>query len=254
MDIAVITLFPDMIRAVTQHGISGRAVANGHIRVRCINPRDFTSDVHQSVDDRPFGGGPGMVMKVEPLAGAIRSAREILPDARVIYMSPQGRRLDQAGVRQLSQAGTLILLAGRYEGIDERLVEQDVDEEWSIGDYVISGGELAAMVVIDAISRNLPGVLGHGDSAAQDSFYTGLLDCPQYTRPEILDNGARVPEILLQGNHQAIQRWRLKQALGRTWLKRGDLLEQLQLSEEQQALLEEFKTEYRQQEHLEQKR
>lgn len=244
LEISVITLFPEMISAVTEYGISGRAVDEGHLKVNCVNPRDFTSDVHKTVDDRPFGGGPGMVMKVEPLQKAIHSAREKLDRARVLYMSPQGRPLDQKGIQELSEAGDLILLAGRYEGIDERVIEQEIDEEWSIGDYVISGGELAAMVLIDAICRQLPGVLGHAQSAQQDSFYTGLLDCPQYTRPEVTTDGRRVPDILLSGNHQAIQRWRLKQSLGRTWLKRPDLLESIKLTDEQRELLKEFKREY----------
>ena len=229
---------------MTDYGITGRAVDAGYLKISTVNPRDFTENVHQSVDDRPFGGGPGMVMMVEPLQKAIRSARERLNQAKVLYMSPQGRPLDQQGVRELTHVPELILLAGRYEGIDERLIEQEVDEEWSIGDYVISGGELAAMVVIDAICRNLPGVLGHTQSAPEDSFYDGLLDYPQYTRPEVMADGSRVPEILLSGHHQAIQRWRLKQSLGRTWLKRPDLLERFELSDDLRELLEEFKQEH----------
>ncbi|MDX1519069.1 MAG: tRNA (guanosine(37)-N1)-methyltransferase TrmD [Gammaproteobacteria bacterium] len=241
MDFSVITLFPEMIRAVTDFGITGRAVDNGIVRINCVNPRDFTTDVHRTVDDRPFGGGPGMVMKFEPLQKAIRAAREALPDAKVLYMTPQGRPLDQEGVQELGQSRSLVLLAGRYEGIDERLIEQEVDQEWSIGDYVISGGELAAMVLIDAVTRQLPGVLGHEQSAQEDSFVDGLLDCPQYTRPEVTVDGSKVPEVLLSGDHEAIRRWRLMKSLGRTWQKRPDLLKGRKLTEEQKALLEEFK-------------
>ena len=230
-----------MIRAVTDFGITGRAVDNGIVRINCVNPRDFTTDVHRTVDDRPFGGGPGMVMKFEPLQKAIRAAREALPDAKVLYMTPQGRPLDQEGVQELGQSRSLVLLAGRYEGIDERLIEQEVDQEWSIGDYVISGGELAAMVLIDAVTRQLPGVLGHEQSAQEDSFVDGLLDCPQYTRPEVTVDGSKVPEVLLSGDHEAIRRWRLMKSLGRTWQKRPDLLKGRKLTEEQKALLEEFK-------------
>ncbi len=243
IDFTVITLFPEMLAAVTEHGVTGRAIDTDKLRVNCINPRDFAGDVHRTVDDRPFGGGPGMVMKVAPLAAAINKARADADNARVLYLSPQGRRLDHAGVVELSQQQQLILLAGRYEGIDERLIEQEVDEQWSIGDYVISGGELAAMVLIDAVSRQIKGVLGDADSAAQDSFVNGLLDCPQYTRPEKLDDGRAVPEVLVSGHHKQIERWRLKQSLGRTWLRRPDLLEKMQLSEEQKMLLAEFQKE-----------
>ncbi len=240
MQIGLVTLFPEMLTAVTDHGISSRAVQQNLVAIRCWNPRDFTEDKHRTVDDRPYGGGPGMVMKVTPLRAAIQAAKQELPAAKVIYLSPQGRTLDQAGVEQFSQQQQLILVAGRYEGIDERLIEAEIDEEWSIGDYVLSGGELAAMVLIDAVVRQLPGVLGHELSAKEDSFAEdGLLDCPHYTRPEQLD-GVPVPEVLLSGDHEKIRRWRLKQALGRTWLRRRDLLENRQLSAEEKELLESF--------------
>ncbi|MBI3779443.1 MAG: tRNA (guanosine(37)-N1)-methyltransferase TrmD [Gammaproteobacteria bacterium] len=244
MRIDVISLFPPMFEAVTGYGITGRAIKNGLLALRVWNPRDYTEDRHRSVDDRPYGGGPGMVMMIEPLARAIEAARgEQTQDAKVIYLSPQGRRLDHAGVRELSQRQGMILLAGRYEGIDERLLESEVDEEWSIGDYVLSGGELAAMVMIDAIARQLPGALGDEDSAQQDSFVDGLLDHEHYTRPEEYA-GRRVPEVLLSGDHEKIRRWRLKQSLGRTWLRRPDLLERLSLDNEQKQLLEEFRREH----------
>lgn len=246
MRIHVVTLFPEMVETVVHYGITGRAVENGLLQVITWNPRDYTHDRHRTVDDRPYGGGPGMVMKYEPLRDAIQSARQATgPTARVAYLSPQGRKLDQAGARELAERPDLILIAGRYEGIDERVVEAEVDEEWSIGDYVLSGGELAAMVMIDAIARLLPGALGDEDSAQQDSFEDGLLDCPHYTRPEMVD-GKRVPEVLLGGNHQAIHRWRRTQALGRTWLRRPDLLTAVALDEEQRELLDEFKREHEQ--------
>lgn len=231
-----------MFPAVTGYGISGRAVERGLLEVRTFNPRDFTRDVHRTVDDRPYGGGPGMVMLYEPVVNAVRQARAQLPAAKVIFLSPQGKRLEQADINELSGRSSMILLAGRYEGIDDRIVQTEVDEEFSIGDYVLSGGELPAMVVIDAVCRNLPGALGHGESAQQDSFFNGLLDSPHFTRPEKIA-GVGVPGILLSGNHAEIRRWRLKQALGRTWLRRPDLLEKLQLDEEQQNLLDEFKHE-----------
>lgn len=236
----IVSLFPEMFDAVTRYGVTGRAVRNELIGVECWNPRDFTHDRHRTVDDRPYGGGPGMLMKVQPLRDAIQAAKAVAGEgARVIYLSPQGRRLDQAGVAELAQARKLILVAGRYEGIDERLIQSEVDEEWSLGDFVLSGGELPAMVVVDAVSRLVPGVLGHSDSAVEDSFYEGLLDCPHYTRPESLD-GMQVPEVLLGGNHEQIRRWRLKQQLGRTWTRRPELLEQIELNPEQQALLSEY--------------
>ena len=244
MHISIVTLFPEMLTAITDYGITGRAVKNGLVTVQTTNPRDFTEDRHRTVDDRPYGGGPGMVMKVEPLQKAIHSARAALGDgARVIYLSPQGRKLDQAGVEALAANDKLILIAGRYEGIDERLIETEVDEEWSIGDYVLSGGELAAMVMIDAVVRQIPGALGHEDSAQEDSFADGLLDCPHYTRPELLA-GKAVPEVLLSGDHEKIRRWRLKQALGRTWLRRRELLEQRPLNAEETVLLDEFIAEW----------
>jgi len=244
MRIDVISLFPPMFEAVTGYGITGRAIKNGLLSLRVWNPRDYTEDRHRSVDDRPYGGGPGMVMMIEPLARAIKLARgEQVKGAKLIYLSPQGRRLDHAGVLELSRRQGMILLAGRYEGIDERLLEREVDEEWSIGDYVLSGGELAAMVVIDAIARQLPGALGDEDSAQQDSFVEGLLDCGHYTRPEDYA-GRKVPEVLLSGDHARIRRWRLKQSLGRTWLRRPDLLERLSLNSEQKQLLEEFRQEH----------
>ncbi len=240
MRIDVITLFPELVREVTAHGIPRRAVDQGLLQLVTWNPRDYARDRHRSVDDRPYGGGPGMVMQVTPLREAIRAARQAAgSEARVACLSPQGRVLDQDGVRELAARETLILVAGRYEGIDERLVELEVDEEWSIGDYVLSGGELAAMVLVDAVTRMLPGALGDEDSAQQDSFMEGLLDCPHYTRPEEVD-GLRVPEVLMGGDHSAIARWRHKQALGRTWLRRPELLERQELNQEQRALLDEF--------------
>lgn len=245
MRIDVVTLFPDLVLALQRGGITGRAVARGLLDLAVWNPRDYTHDRHRTVDDRPYGGGPGMVMKVEPLRAAIRAARAAQEVVRpVIHLSPQGRRLDQAGVHELAALPGMILVAGRYEGIDERLVETEIDQEWSIGDFVLSGGELAAMVMIDTVTRLLPGALGDEDSAQQDSFADGLLDYPHYTRPEVLD-GLQVPDVLLGGNHQAIARWRRKQALGRTWLRRPDLLAAMQLDAEQQTLLEEFIEEHR---------
>ena len=240
MKIDIVSLFPPMFDALTGMGITGRAIENGLLTLRVWNPRDYTTDPYRRVDECPYGGGPGMVMIPGPLKLALAAARANNPQAKVIYLSPQGRRLDQAGVLELAGREGLILLAGRYEGVDERLIESEVDEEWSIGDYVLSGGELAAMVIIDAIARQIPGALGHEDSASQDSFAAGLLDCPHYTRPEEYE-GQRVPEVLLSGNHAEIRRWRLKQALGRTWERRPDLLEKLELDAEQQALLDEYR-------------
>jgi tRNA (guanine37-N1)-methyltransferase len=241
----VITLFPGMIRAQSAHGIQGRAVERGLVEVVTWNPRDYTRDRHGSVDDRPYGGGPGMVMQVQPLRDTLAAARAAAGDAPVIYLSPQGQRLTQAKVRELAGMAGIILLAGRYEGIDERVIDREVDEELSIGDYVLSGGELPALVVMDAVTRLIPGALGDADSALEDSFMEGVLDYPHYTRPEEID-GLRVPEPLLGGNHAEIRRWRLKQALGRTWLRRPDLLQAAALDAEQQALLEEFIEEYKQ--------
>ncbi len=240
MRIDVITLFPAMIDGLRLGGITARALERGLVDLVCWNPRDYTSDRHRTVDDRPYGGGPGMVMKVEPLRLAIQAARAVAPGSPVIYLTPQGRRLDQAGVQELAALPGMILLAGRYEGIDERIVECDVDQEWSLGDFVLSGGELAAMAVIDAVTRLQPGALGDAESAAQDSYMDGLLDYPHYTRPEEIA-GQRVPEVLLSGDHAAIARWRQGQALGRTWLRRPDLIERLRLTEEQAVLLDEFR-------------
>ncbi|MCP5147551.1 MAG: tRNA (guanosine(37)-N1)-methyltransferase TrmD [Pseudomonadales bacterium] len=240
MQIAVVSLFPEMFTAVSDHGVTGRAIKQGLVELQHCNPRDFTRDRHRTVDDRPYGGGPGMLMKVDPLQQAIAAAREsVAAGARVIYLSPQGRRLDHAGVLELARAPALILIAGRYEGVDERLLESDVDEELSIGDYVLSGGELAAMVVIDAVTRQLAGVLGHELSAQEDSFAEGLLDCPHYTRPEVYQDRP-VPEVLLSGNHEEIRRWRLKQALGRTQERRPDLLEGRAMTPEEEQLLAEY--------------
>ena len=236
----VVTLFPEMLQALTQQGVSGRAVKQRKVTVQSWNPRDFAHDNYQTVDDRPYGGGPGMLMKIQPLRDAIQAAKTAAGgEAKVIYLSPQGRKLDQQGVLELAQQDRLILVAGRYEGIDERLIETEVDEEWSIGDFVLSGGELPAMTLMDAVIRLVPGVLGHEQSAQQDSFMDGLLDCPHYTRPEDYE-GRSVPEVLLSGNHEKIRQWRLKQALGRTWQRRPDLLAELELTKEQQKLLTEY--------------
>ena len=244
MWIGVISLFPEMFLSITGHGVTGRAVKNGLISVDCWNPRDFTYDRHHTVDDRPYGGGPGMLMMVEPLRKAIHAAKAAAGDnAKVIYLSPQGRKLDQQGVCELAANEKLILVCGRYEGVDERVIQTEIDEEWSVGEYVRSGGELPAMVLIDAVSRFVPGVLGHQASAKEDSFADGLLDHPHYTRPEVLD-GMCVPPVLLSGNHAEIDRWRMKQSLGRTWLRRPELLESLALTDEQRMLLAEFQREY----------
>ena len=243
MRIDVITLFPEALEGLTSLGVTGRAIRDGLVELKVWNPRDFATDRHRTVDGRPYGGGPGMVMTVEPLASVIRAAREEQgSDARVSLMSPQGRKLDQAGVEELLTRPGLILVCGRYEGIDERLVEMEIDEEWSIGDYVLSGGELAAAVIIDAVTRFMPGVLGDEQSAEQDSFVDGLLDHPHYSRPETV-GGEVVPEVLLSGDHEAIRRWRRKQALGRTWQRRPDLLEGRELDKEAKLLLQEFRQE-----------
>lgn len=241
MKINVITLFPEMLTALN-YGIPKRALEKNLLNLECFNPRDFTTDQRRTVDDKPYGGGPGMVMKVAPLSAAIDAAKKASPTAPVFYLSPQGKPLLQHHLANWSTYPELILVAGRYEGIDERLIETQIDEEWSIGDYILSGGELAAMVIIDAIIRLLPGALGDEDSAKQESFTTGLLDYPHYTRPAEL-NGLKVPDVLLQGDHKAIDRWRLKQALGRTCLRRPDLLALHHLSEEEKKILDEFLTE-----------
>lgn len=235
----VITLFPGLFDIIRGQGVTGRALERGQAELVLWNPRDYTRDVHRTVDDRPYGGGPGMVMKLEPLQAAILDARTAAPQSRVAYLSPQGRVLNQAAAEEIATRAGMILVAGRYEGIDERLLERCVDEEWSIGDYVLSGGELPAMTLMDVLIRLLPGVLGHVDSAQQDSHSDGLLDYPHYTRPEEID-GLRVPEVLLGGNHEAIRRWRLQQSLGRTWLRRPELLKNRQLSDEERQLLEDF--------------
>lgn len=240
MWVGVISLFPEMFRAVTDFGITGQAVKKGIIELKTWDPRDFTQDKHRTVDDRPYGGGPGMLMMVQPLRDAINAAKNAAKGkAKVIYLSPQGRKLDQAGVEELARCETLILVCGRYEGVDERIIQTEIDEEWSVGDFVLSGGELPAMILVDAVARFIPGVLGDFASATEDSFANGLLDCPHYTRPDVLD-GLNVPAVLKSGNHQDIRRWRLKQSLGRTWLRRPELLESLALTDEQELLLAEF--------------
>tara|TARA_R110002073_G_scaffold34451_1_gene102221 strand:+ start:696 stop:1379 length:684 start_codon:yes stop_codon:yes gene_type:complete len=226
MRIAVVTLFPEMFSAISEYGISGRAVKDGLLQIECFNPRSFTTDKHQTVDDRPYGGGPGMVMRCEPLLAAVNAAKAWMngDDVKVVYMSPQGEPFNHEVVQKHAQPGrNIILVAGRYEGVDERFIELEVDEEWTIGDYVLSGGELPAMVVMDALIRQLPGALGHEDSAIQDSFVEGMLDCPHYTRPETF-SGQQVPEVLLSGDHQRIAEWRRKQAEDRTRRRRPDLL------------------------------
>ena len=236
----VITLFPGMFEALTEFGVTGRAERQRRLELNFWNPREFTTDRHQTVDDRSYGGGPGMVMKVEPIQKAIAAAHEAAPESRrVVYLTPQGRPLNQAAVVELSREPGLILLAGRYEGIDERLIELEVTDEFSVGDYVVSGGELPAMLLIDAISRLLPGVLGHKESAEADSFMDGLLDFPHYTRPEIYQ-GLSVPPVLLSGDHGAVEKWRLRERLGRTQNRRPDLLQALALTSEQQQLLREY--------------
>ena len=246
MHFDVVTLFPEMVSTVAEFGVVGRARRNEKVSLATENPREHTSDVHRTVDDRPYGGGPGMVMKYEPLAGAVAAARSRAPEGSpVVYLSPQGRVFDQATAKRYADLPGLILVAGRYEGVDERFIEAQVDEELSLGDFVLSGGEVAAMAVIDAVVRLLPGVLGDDESAAQDSFMEGLLDCPHYTRPEETE-GRNVPDVLLSGDHAAIARWRMKQALGRTFERRPELIDKLELSDEQRALLEDYLQEQRQ--------
>jgi tRNA (guanine37-N1)-methyltransferase len=239
----VISLFPDMVTAAANVGVTGKAIERGIVSLSVWNPRDYTHDKHKTVDDRPYGGGPGMVMKYQPLHDAVTAAKQsAYANSKVVYLSPQGKPITQALISSVVQNSQLILVAGRYEGVDERFVDLDCDEEWSIGDYVISGGELAALIVIDAVTRLLPDVLGDEQSAVQDSHTDGLLDCPHFTRPEQLA-GRAVPEVLLSGNHADISRWRMKQALGRTWQRRPDLLEKKPLNAEQKQLLEQFKVE-----------
>lgn len=239
MRFSVITLFPELVESVIAEGVVGRAEKRGLMELQCVNPRDFTEDAHRTVDDRPYGGGPGMVMRPDCLLRTIRSERKRLGEAKVIYLSPQGKPLEQSMLQSLSKEANVVLLCGRYEGVDERVIDLEVDEEWSIGDYVLSGGELAAMVVVDGVTRLLPEALGHKESAVEDSFTDGLLDCPHYTRPEQIED-LEVPKVLLSGNHQHIEKWRRKQALGRTQLRRPDLLQNTELDESDKALLIEF--------------
>ena len=246
----IVSLFPEMMDAVRGHGVTGQAVRKELIHIQCWNPRDFALDRHRSVDDRPYGGGPGMLMKVGPTQAALMAGKAVASaclkpgqNVKTIYLSPQGRRLNQEVVEALACESHLLMLAGRYKGVDERLIEAEIDEEWSVGDYVLSGGELPAMLLIDAIARLITGVLGHKDSIAQDSFSCGLLDGPHYTRPDVLMRRC-VPDVLLSGDHQRIRRWKLKQSLGRTWQRRPDLLRKKILSHEEHLLLEEFIDDY----------
>ena len=245
-EIGVISLFPDLVKNVFEYGINSKAVKMEALKWSAWNPRDFTTDRHQTVDDRPFGGGPGMLMKVEPLTKAIDFAKETLKSPHVVYLSPHGKALNHKKVMELLQKDSLLLISGRYEGIDQRVIDGEVDEQISIGDYVLSGGELASMVLIDTLIRQIPGVLGHSESAQQDSFTEGLLDCPHYTRPENV-NGQTVPKVLLSGNHKEIEKWRRKQSLGLTWENRPDLLDKKQLSEIDQQLLAEYIKEHSEQ-------
>ena len=250
MQLGIVTLFPEMFAAITEHGISGRAVRSGLMNLELFNPRDYTSDKHRTVDDKPFGGGPGMLMKTEPLLASIAAAKQTAGEnAKVIYLSPQGKTLKQDSIIDLAKREGMVLLCGRYQGIDNRVIESEIDEEWSLGDFVISGGELAAMTLIDAMTRFQPGALGDEGSALEDSFSDGLLHSPEYTRPQSLKGikgivGESVPSVLLSGDHEAIRKWRLKQSLGSTWLKRPDLLKKVSLDIEQEELLEQFKQEY----------
>jgi tRNA (guanine37-N1)-methyltransferase len=238
MQLHIVTLFPGMFQALN-YGIVGRALENQLVKLQYWNPRDFTTDIHHTVDDRPFGGGPGMVMKVAPLKSAIRAAKHGIPQAPVVYLSPQGKPLTQAHIAELAKRPAMVILSGRYEGIDQRLIDTEVDEIWSAGDFVVSGGELPIMMLIDAMIRLIPGALGHPESAAQDSFSQGLLDYPHYTRPAEID-GLDVPKVLREGDHQAIARWRLKESLKNTWQMRPDLLKIAILSQEQKNLLDEI--------------
>jgi tRNA (guanine37-N1)-methyltransferase len=238
--ISIVTLFPEMVAAATSFGVCGRAVRRGLVGLTTVDPRDFADDPHRTVDDRPYGGGPGMVLKVEPFGAAIRSARDALPaGSPVIFLSPQGRRFDQGVAKELSELPGMMLVAGRYEGFDERLIAAEADDEISLGDFVLSGGEIAAVAMVDAVIRLQPGVLGDDMSAEQESFVDNLLDYPHFTRPEKLD-GEDVPSVLTSGNHEEIRRWRLKQALGRTYLRRPDLLKMRTLTSEEQQLLQEY--------------
>jgi len=252
MQIGVVTLFPEMFAALTDYGISSRAIQNELVSLGFWNPRNYATDKHRMVDDKPFGGGPGMLMKTEPLVASIQAAKEgvrrgplaqAMQQAKVVYLSPQGKPLKQAHIAELAKRPNMVLVCGRYQGIDTRVIESEVDEEWSLGDFVISGGELAAMALIDAMIRLQPGALGDEGSAVEDSFANGLLHSQEYTRPKEFE-GRKVPSILLSGDHEAIRVWRLKQSLGSTWLKRPDLLGLLTLDGEQQELLEQFINEY----------
>jgi len=247
MQVNVVTLFPEMFAAITDWGISGRAVKQGLVSLNFYNPRGYTKDKHRTIDDKPFGGGPGMLMKTEPLIAAIHAAKHGLhghqQDTKVVYLSPQGRHVTNQDIVDLASLERLALVCGRYQGIDNRVIESEIDEELSLGDFVISGGELAAMALIDAIIRFQPGALGDDGSAQQDSFSSGLLHCPEYTRPQVVA-GKEVPKVLLTGDHGAIDRWRLKQSLGATWLKRPDLIDRNKLSDDQQEILEQFINEY----------
>ncbi|MDH5516579.1 MAG: tRNA (guanosine(37)-N1)-methyltransferase TrmD [Gammaproteobacteria bacterium] len=243
----VVTLFPELVNSLTASGVVGRAAGQDLINLTCWNPRDYTHDRHQTVDDRSYGGGPGMVMKVQPLRDTVHDIKQQTAmnaaSRRVIYLSPQGKQFNQAAAQELAKCSQLIFIAGRYEGVDERFIETEVDEEWSLGDYVLSGGELPAMVMIDSIARMIPGVLGDQESAEQDSFMNRLLDHPHYTRPELLDD-LKVPAVLTGGDHKKIEQWRRQQALGRTWLRRPDLLKELELGEVDQVLLDQFIAEH----------
>jgi tRNA (guanine37-N1)-methyltransferase len=250
MQLGIVSLFPEMFAAVTEHGISGRAVRSGLMNLELFNPRDYTTDKHRTVDDKPFGGGPGMLMKTEPLMASIAAARQAVSQkqttgesVKVIYLSPQGKTLKQDSIIDLAKREGMVLLCGRYQGIDNRVLVSEIDEEWSLGDFVISGGELAAMTLIDAMTRFQPGALGDEGSALEDSFSNGLLHSPEYTRPQSID-GSDVPKVLLSGDHEAIRKWRLKHSLGATWLKRPDLLQTMSLALEQEELLEQFKQDY----------
>ncbi|CAL1329495.1 tRNA (guanosine(37)-N1)-methyltransferase TrmD [Candidatus Providencia siddallii] len=244
MFINIISLFPEMFKAITKYGVTSKAVKNKLLKIEFFNPRNFTKDKHKTVDDRPYGGGPGMLMMVKPLKKAINLAKTKLgANTKVFYLSPQGKILNQNIIYKIIKLKKIILVCGRYKGIDERFIQTEINEELSIGDYILTGGELAAMVLIDSLSRFIPGTLNHKNSAFQDSFSNGLLDCPQYTRPRIL-NGIKVPDVILSGNHLKINIWKMKQSLGRTWLKKPELLKKIKLTNNQKLLLNEFQKEY----------
>ncbi|WP_020409024.1 tRNA (guanosine(37)-N1)-methyltransferase TrmD [Hahella ganghwensis] len=243
MFFGIVTLFPESMKAVTDQGVVGKAVKSGLIQVETWNPRDFATDNYRTVDDRPYGGGPGMLMKIEPVVAALNAAKQAAPEgSKTVYLSPQGRPIRQNLVRSAANLPGLVLLCGRYEGVDERIIECEVDEEWSLGDFVLSGGEIAAMAVVDGVARLVPGVLGHHESAEQDSFENGWLDCPHYTRPEVYQ-GHQVPDVLLSGNHAKIRRWRLEQSIRRTLERRPDLLEGRRLSSEESEIVEQIRHE-----------